>query len=185
MLCTSFHSRARADKDLRLYAIKVLGKIFRSLYTVSNDREYVLDSLINIACNSDDDEEDNEVKIEAIHQLEYALVASFAALVHTHTKVPRLVSALLQIARHWIHDALLASKALLPLCRLRSDEYGRASILPRDVLFEEYSEDDSQSKCAYSMNESDDDTVNDEMSVENDQVWVHPFLFFKRGESKS
>lgn len=133
----------------------------------------------------------NDIKATAILQIEYALVASFTSLVHTHAKVPRLVSALMQVARHWIMDANLAAKAIIPLSRIRADEYGRASILPRNLLVEET---DDSSSCGFSLenvqnrSNGDDDSEllddQDDISVENDEVVAHPFLFCKRGDPK-
>lgn len=205
--------RQPADIELQLHAIKTLGRVYRSIYTVSTDREYVLDNLVNIACSSTHhntgksiflslvvessqmkltfrkgtklsvNKNDEDVRIEAIHQIEYALVASFNVLVHTHAKVPRLISALLQIARHWVFDAKIVTEALIPLCRLRSDEYGRASLLPRSIVIDNVPEDGSASK-EQSPIDSDTESCFDEddISVEISEVCVHPFLFCKRGD---
>lgn len=40
------------DDELHLHAVKTLGKVYRSIYTVAADREYVIDTLIGIACAS-------------------------------------------------------------------------------------------------------------------------------------
>eukprot|EP00814_Leptocylindrus_danicus_P000073 CAMPEP_0116005030 /NCGR_PEP_ID=MMETSP0321-20121206/939_1 /TAXON_ID=163516 /ORGANISM="Leptocylindrus danicus var. danicus, Strain B650" /LENGTH=1078 /DNA_ID=CAMNT_0003473413 /DNA_START=173 /DNA_END=3411 /DNA_ORIENTATION=- len=175
---------------LQKHAIQTLGKVYRSIYTVSTDREYVLDTLVNVACGTHVSagkvsrkfmEMMNDIKATAILQIEYALVASFTSL----------VSALMQVARHWIMDANLAAKALLPLCRMRADEYGRASMLPRNLLVEET---DGTSSCGNSVanvqngpNGDDDSELmgeHDDISVENDEVVAHPFLFCKRGDPK-
>ena len=101
---------------------------------------------------------------------------------HTHSKVPRLVSTLMQIARQCADDHLLVSKALIPLCRLRSDEYGRASILPRSILVEENPEKIADgTSCG---NDSENGDLSECESIENDVVLVHPFLFLKRGDTK-
>jgi len=205
--------RQPADVELQLHAIRTLGRVYRSIYTVSTDREYVLDNLVNIACSStyhntgksiflslvvesnrmeltffkgtklSDNKSDEDVRIEAIHQIEYALVASFNVLVHTHAKVPRLISALLQIARHWVFDAKIVTEALIPLCRLRSDEYGRASLLPRSVVIDNVPDDGSASKEQNPINSDTESCFDeDDVSVEISEVCVHPFLFCKRGD---
>ena len=134
--------------------------------------------------SSEKDSSTYGIRSEAIYQIECALVVAFGTLVHTHAKVPRLVSALLQITRHCMSDTQLVTKALIPICRLRSDEYGRACILPRSIIVEDSSDNDDLKDGSSYIGDSEYGDYSYSDSVENDVVLVQPFLFFKRGDTK-